>query len=146
MAISAYENLKSRFDSAREGFVPGPYGWGGTFYNEKAPIRQEIERASALSQAEARTAARTMDASSNVSQTRSAFARGRASAKKKLFSRGGSGFGNIGRQEKANSEALGAKEKEAAELAVLGRQADPQQSPQTPSYSMTTTLGPRIWL
>lgn len=144
MAISAYENLKQRFDTAREGFVPAANGWGGTFYNERAPIRQEIQREAATSAADARTAARTMDASSNVSQTRSAFARGRASAKKKLFSRGGSGFGTIGRQEKANSEALGTKEKAAAEMSVLEQQA----SPQTPQFqtSWSTTLGPRIWL
>ncbi len=131
MAISAYENLKQRFDTAREGF----------FHNEKAPIRQEIQRAAATSAADARTAARTMDASSNVSQTRSAFARGRASAKRKLFSRGGSGFGTIGRQEKANAEALGAKEKAAAEMSVLEQQAS------MPMYSTGVTLGPSftIW-
>lgn len=142
MAISAYENLKQRFSSAREGWTGG--GYYRNYYNEKEPIRQEIERQAAISAAEARTAARTMDASNNVSQTRSAFAKGRASAKKKLFSRGGSGFGTIGRQEKANSEALGAKEMAAAEMSTLNRQT--QKNTGYGGVSMTTTLGPRIWL
>lgn len=119
---SAYDDLKKRYDTAREGLYSINSNTYGIF-NERQPVRDEITRKAAAARVGVSSAQSRMASSRSAATARNAFAAGKASAKSRLFRRN-AGFGNLGKTEKANADRLEQAAKDAAELDLLDKQVN----------------------
>jgi hypothetical protein len=124
---SAYDTLKQRLASSSRGFSGGGYtadmrnGMSAiplVYTDTRTPIEQEAELEAKKARVDANLAGSRIAASDATTNARSAFAQGRASAQKRLFKRP-TAFGQTGRLQKANLDAVAAAQKNALELESL---------------------------